>query len=272
MQPTVQSPQDIINQLLNYSNQLSTNVPQVKLPSLNVQLPSASDLDSLYQQFLTRASNDPDIVNYYNQILQQAQGDTQIAQNFLEQDYQTGVRNTMENTNAALKQLGLTFNQENQGLQDTLNRRGIALTQGDDGKLTYAGGGQSGTELSQLQQGQNLRNEAQQRSSQQSLQGLNSALQKGLTSTGQQLSSTAQGIEQQKQADILNRANTYYGMAQNQQGVNANQQLQKQQQTAAANPYGTGNTYPTMPTTQSNNQTNPAKSILTAARVGPGIA
>jgi len=31
-------------------------------------------------------------------------------------------------------------------------------------------------------------------------------------------------------------------MAQNQQGVNANQQLQKQQQTAAANPYGTGNT------------------------------
>lgn len=228
MNPTVQDPNDILNAIKTLSQQLAVNPPQVSIPTLNLKLPSASDLQSKYVEFLNRAANDPDIVNYYNQLLQQAQGDTRIAQNFLEQDYQTGVRNTMADLQGTLQQLGLTFTQEQNQLQDTLNRRGIALTQ-DGNKLTYAGEGQAATELGQLNQSQALRQEAEQRSASQKVTGLGSTLQKGLTSTGQQLAQTTQNLNQQKQADIANRANTYYGMYQGQQGANTQQALTKQQ-------------------------------------------
>lgn len=218
MQP--QNPNDILNSLSQLGQQLATNLPQVSMPSLNVQLPSMGDLDSQFQQFLQRAAQDPDIVNYYNQILQQAQGDTQIAENFLEQDYQTGVRNTMANLQGSLQQLGLQFGQESQQKQNELNQRGIALTEDPSGKLTYGGGGESQTEVQQMQQGQSLRQEAEQRSAQQQVTGLATNLQKGITSQGQQLSQYAQNLNQQKQSDIANRANQYYGMYQQGQASN----------------------------------------------------
>lgn len=231
MQP--QDPNSIISSLTQLGTQLQGTLPQVSLPSLNLQLPSASDLDSKYQEFLNRAANDPDIVNYYNQLLQQAQGDTQIAQNFLEQDYQTGVRNTIANTTAALQNLGLTFTGENQTQQDTLNKRGIALTEqpnaGNGQPLQYAQQGEAGTEKGQLSQSQSLRQEAENRSAQQSITGAGQTLQKGITSTGQQLTQTAQNYSKQKEADVASRAGTYYGIYQNQQQAAQAKALQDQQ-------------------------------------------
>jgi len=122
----------------------------------------------------------------------------------------------------------------------TEKSRGIGVTQAQPGQnspLTYAGGGQSGTELGQLAANQALRQEAQTRSANQNLQGLQSSLQKSLTNTGQQLSSNAQNLSQQKQSDIINRANTYYGLYQNQQQGNQVQNLQKQQNATMMSPY-----------------------------------
>lgn len=228
MNPQLQDPNSIINALTTLSQNLATNIPQVTLPTLNVQLPSMNDLSSKYNEFLSRASNDPDIVNYYNQLLQQAQGDTQIAQQYLEQDYQTGTRNILDNLSGTLAQLGLTFTGEQQGLQNTLNQRGIGLTQDPSGKLTYAGGGEAGYELGQLNQSQQLRQEAEQRSAQQGVTSLSQNLQKQLTSQGQNLVQTAQNLQQQKQQQIAQRAGTYYGLYQNQQAANAYNQQQQQ--------------------------------------------
>jgi hypothetical protein len=253
MNPQTQNQNDILQALQALGGQYANNLPQVTIPGLNTQIPSSADMEAMYQQFLQRASNDPDIINYYSQILNQAQGDTQIAQNFLEQDYQNGTRNIQDNLTASLKQLGLTNTQEQNTLQDTLNKRGIALTQNDNGTTSYAGGGQAGTELGNLTQSQQLRQEAETRSASQQTQGLQTQLQKGLTSTGQQLTQTAQNIDQQKQAEIASRANQYFGLAQSGIGVNLQQGIQgQQQQILGMPPIQPGNNQPTLPAVAQN--------------------
>lgn len=227
MNPTLQNPNDIIQAISQLGSQLATSAPAVSVPSLNIQLPNVSDLDSKYTEFLNRASNDPDIVNYYNQLLQQAQGDTQIAQNFLENDYQTGVRNTVTNLTNTLQTLGLQNQAQNRTLQDTLNQRGIALTDMGQGKNPqYAQGGEAGYEVGQLSQQQALRQQAEQNSAKQNITGLGSKLQQGISDSGRQLTQVAQNLQQQKQQAIGNRASTYYSIYQDQQAAN----LAKQQQ------------------------------------------
>lgn len=234
--PGVTDPNKVLQAVQQLAGQVSTAVPVPTIPSLNYTAPNVSDISSKYQDFLTRASKDPDIVNYYNQLLQQAQGDTTIAENFLETDYQTGVRNTLDNLHGSLQQLGLTFKSENQAQQDSLNKRGIALTQGQDGKLTYGGGGESASEIGDTQQSQQLRQEAEQRSASQTVTGLGQTLQKGITSAGQSLTQTAENLQNQKNTDVANRANTYMGLYQGQQAANAQSAAQKQQQLANAGP------------------------------------
>lgn len=241
MQP--QNQNDILQAIQTLSDQSGGAVPVPTIPTLNYQAPNIGDLSSQYAEFLKRASNDPDIVNYYNQLLQQAEGDTKIAQNFLENDYQTGTRNTIENLQGSLKQLGLQFEQENESQQASLNQRGIALTQGADGKLTYGGGGESQNEIQETQQSQQLRQEAEQRSAKQTVTGLAKTLQKGLTSTGQQLTQTAQNLQQQKSGDIANRANTYMGLYSSKQGADAQAALNQQSQSINQGNAGGGNSF-----------------------------
>lgn len=208
----------IIQAIQQLATQQATSILVPQIPTLNYTAPNTSDLDAKYSEFLTRASNDPDIVNYYNQLLRKAGDDTKIAEGFLEQDYTTGVRNTVENLSGTLKQLGLQSTQDNQTQQDSLNKRGIALTQGGDGKLNY-GGGQAGNELAQTKQNQDLRVEAENRSAQQGVTGLAQTLNKGITSQGEQLASTTLDLQHQKEADISSRAGTYYGLYQDQQAA-----------------------------------------------------
>ena len=236
MNPTTAqtNPNDILQALSSLGANVSGQLPPISMPGLNLQFPNAQQLQDQYQQFLQRAQQDPDIINYYSQLLSQAQGDVTLAQSQMENDYQTGVRNVQANLQGTLAQLGLTNTQEQQGLQNTLNQRGIALTQGDNGTLTYAGGGQPQTELSQLNQSQQLRQEAENRSASQQTAGLQSNLQKGLTSSGQGLAQYGQNLAQQKQGDITNRANQYFGLYQS--GLsNQAQQGQYQQQNQILN-------------------------------------
>jgi hypothetical protein len=231
-----QDPGSILQAIQHLAGQVSTAIPAPTIPSLNYTAPNVSDLSSQFQQFLTRASNDPDIVNYYNQLLQQAEGDTTIAENFLEQDYQTGVRNTISNLQGSLKQLGLTNQQNQQAQQDSLNKRGIALTQGPNGQLSYAGGGEAATEVGQTQQQYALQQEAQKRSASQSVTSAASTLQKGITSAGQNLTQTAENLQNQKNTDIMNRANTYQGLYTAQQQAAAQAAAQNQQNQANSSP------------------------------------
>lgn len=243
MNPVQTNPQDILNALSALGANISGQLPPVSIPSLNLQFPNAQQLEDQYQQFLTRAAQDPDIINYYSQLLNQAQGDITLAQNQMENDYQTGVRNTQANLTATLKQLGLTNTQEQQNLQNSLNQRGIALTQNDNGTLTYAGGGQPATELQNLNQSQQLRQEAEQRSANQQTQGLQIQLQKGLTSSGQNLAQYGQNLAQQKQSDIANRANQYFGLYQSGLSNQAQQAQYQQQNQILNNPPNTNYTY-----------------------------
>ena len=220
----------ILQSISTLAGTYGNNIPLPTIPSLNFTAPNVGDISGKWQEFLNRASQDPDIVNYYNNLLSQAQGDTNLAISFLEKDYATGVRQTKDNLQATLENLGLTFTGEHNTLEDTLNKRGIALTQGPQGSTQYAGGGQAGTELGNLNESQKLRQEAEQRSASQGIEKMGLTRQKGITSAGQQLQQYGTNLNQQKQSDILNRAQTYFGTYQNQQAADLAQKQQQQNQ------------------------------------------
>jgi hypothetical protein len=240
--------QSIISQLISGEPSDATTPPSVSVAPLNFTAPSISDVSSQYQTFLNQAANNTDLINYYQQLLQQAQGDTQIAISQLENDYQTGVRNTTDNLSADLQQLGLTFTNENQSLKNTLNQRGIALTQSGPGQssLTYSNaGGESGYEQSQLLQSQQLRSEAEQRTAQQNITGLGNTLDKGLTSQGQQLTQFGQNLQNSYEGSVASMANTNMGLyTQAQQAAANTAAMNQKSQTQAMN--AGGSTTPTL--------------------------
>lgn len=234
----------VVQAIQTLANNAATSVPAPTIPTFNYTAPSVSDLSSQYATFLNRAAKDPDIVNYYNQLLQQAGNDTSIAENYLEQDYQTGTRNVIANLTGSLQQLGLQQKQDNQTQQDSLNKRGIALTDQGGGKLAYGAGGEANTEIGQTAQNYQLQQEALQRSSQQNVTGLAQTLQKGISQQGQNLAGTVLTDQYQESNDIGNRAASYMGLY-NQQQAAANLAAQNAQ-SAALNKSGaqaSGNYY-----------------------------
>lgn len=251
-------PNSIINALSTLSNSLSNQpTPAISIPTLGFNAPTGNDINAQYQQFLNDAANDPNLINYYNQLLSYAQGDTNLAIQQLQTDYNTGVRQTTENLQNSLSQLGLTFTGEQNSLLDQLNQRGIALTQNPNGSLSYGGGGESQTELQNLNSSQALRQQAQQKSAQQSIENAGLSLNKGITSANEALQNQAISLQQSKQQDITNRANTNFQGWQNQQNFNAQMALQKQQMamagggTGSAPPMPTPGAYPNVGTIQS---------------------
>ena len=220
--------QSILQAINTLAGQYANNIPLPQVPSLNFTAPNMGDISSKWQEFLDRAQKDPDIVTYYNNLLEQAKGDTKLAISFLEKDYTMGVRQTTDNLSATLQGLGLTFGNEQDTLKNNLNQRGIALTDMGGGKTEYAAGGVPATELGQLNQSQTLRKEAEQRSASQGIEKMGLSRQKGITSAGQQLQQYGTDLNKNKQSDILNRAGTYYGAWQNQQSADlANKQNQQ---------------------------------------------
>lgn len=242
----------------------NTPVAEATIPALNFTAPSAGTLDDKYREFLTRASQDPDIINYYKQLLDYAQGDVNLAKQQIENDYQTGVRQTTDTLKGTLKSLGLTFDTEQKSLQDTLNKRGIALTDIGGGKTAYAAGGQPGAELDTLNQSQKLRQEAEQRSASQNIEKMGISRTKSLTTAGQGLRDTALNLKQQQGQDIYGRANINYGAYQSAQAAAANKALQDQQSRMSIGLPGVG--------TDPKNMTQEQRQALWDAQGKRGIA
>lgn len=240
---------NILNAINTLAGQYANNIPLPAISSLDFKAPNVSDIDSKWQEFLQRAARDPDIVNYYNNLLEQAKGDTNLAISFLDRDYQMGVRHTGENLTATLQGLGLNFGQEQDTLQNNLNQRGIALTDmgpaqtsGQSAQIEYAGGGQPAKELGQLNESQRLRKEAEQRTASQGIEKMGLSRQKGVTSAGQQLQQYGSSLNQGKQQDILNRAQTYFGAYQNKQAADLANQQNQQSLGSSGGQYGGYNT------------------------------
>lgn len=238
---SVQSPNDILTALSTLGTSIFNQpTPTVNIPALNFTPPTGSDMSAKFQQFLTEAANDPNLTKYYDQLLAYAKGDTDIAIQQLKTDYTTGVRQTLDTLGNTLKQMGLTFTGESKNLLDTLNKRGIALTQeGRSGPLTYAGGGEAGTEVGQLNDSQKLRQEAEQRTAKQKIETSGLSLNKGITQANQALQNQAIGLGQQKQQDVYNRAGLNFGAYQQSQAIDAQKALYGQTSggSGSSNPY-----------------------------------
>ncbi len=253
---TVQDPNDILSAITTLAQTVgNTPVAAATIPTLNFTAPGAGAIDDKFMEFLNRAKNDPDIIAYYKQILDYAQGDTNLAKQQIENDYKVGVRQTTDTLGSTLEQLGLTFGKEEQSLENTLNQRGIAMTDMGGGKTAYAAGGQPASELSQLNESQKLRQEAEQRSASQKIEGLGISREKGLTGAGQSLRNTALDLQERQKQDVYNRANVNYGAWQGKQVTDAQKALQNQQDRggkqsvdkSATNP-ATGKAYAVNPT------------------------
>ena len=176
------------------------------------------------------------VAPYYQKLLDEANGDLQVAMTNLQNDYTQGVRfatqdlaqttgQTLANMQASLQRLtGVTFPSETQAKVDTLNQRGIATVQPNLGASVQAAsaqmtGNQAGYELGQLSEDQQLRKEAVERTAQQTIQsaGLSAqqtqeSAQKTLTQ-GQQTASQnyrtfAEQAKQQMDTDITSREQT----------------------------------------------------------------
>ena len=235
--------QSILDAINTLAGTYANNIPLPEIKPLNFTAPSMGDISGKWQEFLDRAAKDPDIVNYYNNLLDKAKGDTNLAISFLEKDYQMGVRQTTENLKATLQAQDITFGQEDRELANNLNQRGIALTDmspgqqssGQNAQIQYAGGGLPKTELSNLSDSQKLRQEAEQRTASQGIEKMGLSRQKGITGAGQQLQQFGTDLQKSKESDILGRAQTYFGAWQNQQSADlANKQNQQALGTAPA--------------------------------------
>lgn len=229
---------DILSAITNLANQASSAVPQFTLPTLNYTAPTG--LPEKYQEFLKLASQQPDIIKYYEDLYNNAKGDLNVAIGFLENDYKVGVRQTTDTLGNTLQQLGLKFGDEQNSLQNNLNQRGIAMTDMGNGKTAYAAGGQPATELGRLNQSQGLRQEAERRTAQQSIENKGIARQKGISTAQQTTRSNVLGYGQQKQQDIAGRANINYNNYLNEEQNKANQALQQQSNNLAGGSSSSG--------------------------------
>lgn len=176
------------------SNPFAVNPAADAAPSTVVS--NAPSIDwSQYQvpsmdTFIAQAQQDPSVLSYYQQLLDQAKGDVTEATSRLDEDYTKGLRREREdnarqvgysNANIAntLATLGIQFNQESEGALDTLNKRGIAVTDNAAGGPTknVATEGRAGFEMGQLGDSQKLRQEALTRTDQRNIEqlGINSS-------------------------------------------------------------------------------------------------
>ncbi len=227
--------------------QPSSLFQQLTNPILNVPAYNAADYQYPDMQKLMKSAYDA-LAPYYSKLLTEAQGDVNLALQNLQTDYNTGTRyanedlartttQTQENLQGTLESLGLQFTGEKQNLLDTLNKRGMAVTEDPNSPsgLATATQGRGGYEMGLLSQDQQLRQEATQRAAQQTLQNAGVSQQRSLESAQTTLTRGEQSQAQtqrnyQEQLDTQRRQE-----ALQQAGITAQQQLGQQQMDIAKN-------------------------------------
>lgn len=229
--------QDLTSLLSSLGNTPSPNT-MVQFNPSDFQVPDIN-------QYVTTAMQK--LAPYYQKLITEAQGDMNVAIQRLQQDYQTGMRYTQEDLNtlmtnagqdlqSQLASFGLQKTQETNQLLDTLNKRGIALTQGNQPgqPMQVAKEGQAGTEQSMLSQDQSLRHEAIQRTYDRNTQqyqttASRNASQLGLTQTRgtenaqRQYQQTGEQYQQQEEQQALGLAQMNQQQALQQQALNVQQ-------------------------------------------------
>src|SRR5258708_22979154 len=188
--------------------------------------PSQFGTDS-QNSLLVRAYNE--LKPYYSKLLTDASGDLNLAMQNLQQDYEQGTRYAKEDLQATMEQFGIQFPKEQQSLQDTLNKRGIALTQGQGNATPYAGGGQAGYEVGQLTEDQQLRQEAAQRTSQRQMTQLGQTYQRSGEADTRQAQQTGEQLQGQLETQATSRAGLYSGLQSQSNAANLQSQINQAQ-------------------------------------------
>lgn len=181
LSPEVQQAMSVIQGLTGPaqpgSNAVASPISTI-LPASQLQALSIPDVSKFVSDAFEK------LKPYYQKLLTEAQGDTNLAIKNLEDDYQTGIRNTQENLKvqtgqqtdnlqAALKSLGIQTQGETDTLMDSLNKRGVLTTENPvTGKLDVGTQGVGGYQMGQLRADQDLRKEAEQRTTAQNLTNL----------------------------------------------------------------------------------------------------
>lgn len=193
---------------------------------------TAQYINTSPSQFQTTSTNDlikqayEQLKPYYTKLLNDAQGDLNTALGYLQTDYQQGTRYAQQDLSTSLKQLGLQFPVEQQNLENSLNQRGIALTQQPGtSNTTYAGGGQPATELANLNEDQQLRSEAVQRTAQRTNTQLGQTYQRGVTNATRQSQIYGEGLGQQLESQALSRAGVTAGLQNQSNAANLQGQM-----------------------------------------------
>lgn len=244
---TPQMTADQINQAIQTAvakNLQPAQAAPVTTPNIDwkaMEVPSISTFEQ-------SVAKDPAIIAYYAKLFKDAQGNTDEAIRRMKYDYDTGIRRINEDTatkttqeqqdlTSALSTLGITTQKETEGATDTLNKRGIALTQSNPGQALGVGiAGQSGTEMSRLKESQDLRQEALQRNTQRNITELGLNKERAVADTSEkqteatadinkQTNASQQSLAQQQQQDVLQRAQ----LAQSEDAAKKSLTLQQQQ-------------------------------------------
>lgn len=216
---------DIQSIISNLTGQTSVPTQNANIAFNPADYPQTSAADLLKQAY-------EQLKPYYAKLLADSNGDVNRAMGRLTEDYQTGTRYVQEDLASSMKNLGLQFGQEDTQQQDNLNQRGIALTQGADGKLQYGGGGEAGTEIGLQKQSQALRKEAEQRSADRATASAGLQMKRGQEDVARQGQQQAQGLQSEMEGQVANRANLIQGQQQQANQVT----LQSKINTAQVNP------------------------------------
>lgn len=209
----------------------SANLPPS--PYLSVPFSEKDFAVPNFNDLVKEAFSNPQLVAYYDRLLKENQGDVNLAKQNLTYQYDTGVRYQQEDLTSSMQKLGITFPKETESMVDTLNKRGIALTQGQPGKMNVATEGQGGLEMSRLREDQRLRQEAEQRTAQRGVEALGFQKKTGMESIAKGQRDYQEQLQQEREQKSLQMAGIKQNQMQMEQQAEFNRkQLEAQNQQA----------------------------------------
>lgn len=152
---------------------------------------------------------------YYEKMLELAKGDTALAKEMIQRDYDAGMRETSSQYELSAREQALAFPQEQEQFTTTMNRRGL-MGSATPGAPT---GGLAGKEASRLAESQNIRREAIERAKEQREFRLETGRDIGTRREDIASTREIQGLGREHQQQAGQGANTLMGIANMQYGA-----------------------------------------------------